>query len=172
MAEYVSENVAAALFSESSKKLPQLVNKNKRIKWKTIQEIITQETINKINSFEIEENTSEEIQKDFKKISKIIFKLGSEAYINFTRKQEINNQEINKLINQFYSINIEEIILSINNDDKIKLYAIFCCVLSLIERILIDITLIQNNENSPPKILKDLLKYPATVNQLLSVQVR
>lgn len=172
MDEYVSPSVSASLFDVQICDLPNLLNESGEINWNIITDIINPKTVKKILEFSMddENNDFSLISENFKEFSPIIFKLASESksYL-FTQKQ--NNAITTKLF-KLYSIQTEQILISLKNNDKIKQYSFFCCILSLIERILIDITILNSPDSNPPKVLKDLLKFSPTTDQLHPIQVK
>ena len=113
------------------------------------------------------------IRPMFNILSNYLHAAASESYIWFTNEMDVSVDVISLFFN-VYQIDLKEIISNLRNKDskQVELYSNLCFLSSIVERILVDIVLLNYPDENPPRILKELL-IDKIIRILLSpIQVR
>jgi len=113
------------------------------------------------------------IRTVFKILSSFLHFAAAEGYMWFTDKNNVS-EDVFSLFFKVYEIDLNAIVLNLSKKEskQVELYSNLCFLSSVIERILVDIILMNYPDENPPRILKELL-IDKNIRILLSpIQVR
>ena len=167
---------------------------NGKIEWENVKYSVSEGCVDQILHFEMGEETKTqealvEVQQFFSEMSHIVIRIGVQRSLFCNATEQTGEQlvRISSMLQKRYQINVQGLLVLLEDvkreesfaedtgvsleTKKTHLYGATCALAALIERMITDYILTRDPLSNPPRILKDLLKFPATGKFLLPVQV-